>query len=442
MKKLLIFAAVSAAAALTEAAVTITGVNARQRWPWNGLVDVDFTITGAAAGEAFAIDLSAAYAGGDKKIAAYTYETEPIAGNGSHRITWNMGRDYPEFRAEDLRISVTATPFSADTPIYMVIDLSGGKDAVRYPVRYTTTAPVIHNPSENLQAALADECRTSELWLRRIPAAGNLLALTWRKPADGNNSYWNKLTKDFYIAIFETTQGQWNLLTGEWPSAFSKEEYRAVRPLENFKVTDLRGKWNWPSDKSITDDSVLKKLRNRTGLTTIDLPTQAQFVYAACVGESGIDKELYYYRDPDGNQYKLEEIARYRANSGQETGIVPSDKSGCDLSLGTACVGSYKSNAFGLYDMLGNVYDLCLDAYANGDNRKAYYTENGGFPVVDPEGVTQEYSKEKNNNALRITKLCGTWNFSSSYANLWYATSQDPASKDAGVGFRFVVTCE
>ncbi|MBR3923451.1 MAG: hypothetical protein IKJ45_10065, partial [Kiritimatiellae bacterium] len=165
MKKLLILAAVSAAAALTEAAVTITGVDARQRWPWNGLVDVDFTITGAAAGEAFAIDLSAAYAGGDKKIAAYTYETEPIAGNGSHRITWNMGRDYPEFRAEDLRISVTATPFSADTPIYMVIDLSGGKDAVRYPVRYTTTAPVIHNPSENLQAALADKCRTSELWL-------------------------------------------------------------------------------------------------------------------------------------------------------------------------------------------------------------------------------------------------------------------------------------
>ena len=112
MKKLLVFSAVSAAIALTEAAVTVTGVNALQRWPWNGLVDVDFTIAGAGAGDVFTIDLSAEYAGGDKKIAAYTYTTEPIAGNGSHRITWNMGKDYPEFRAEDLCVSVTATPFS------------------------------------------------------------------------------------------------------------------------------------------------------------------------------------------------------------------------------------------------------------------------------------------------------------------------------------------
>ena len=440
MKKLLIFAAVSAAAALTEAAVTITGVNARQRWPWNGLVDVDFTITGAAAGEAFAIDLSAAYAGGDKKIAAYTYETEPIAGNGSHRITWNMGRDYPEFRAEDLCISVTATPFSADTPIYMVIDLSGGKDAVRYPVRYTTTAPVIHNPSENLQAALADKCRTSELWLRRIPAAGNLFALSFRNP-DGSNprdSYWNKLTKDFYIAIFETTQGQWNMLTGEWPSAFSHETYRAVRPLESVLVSDLRGQWNWPDDKSITEDSILKKFRDRTGLMTIDLPTQAQFVYAACVGESGIDKELYYYRDPEGRQYPLGEIARYKENSGQNEGLVPDDRSKCDLSLGTACVGSYKPNAFGLYDMIGNVYDLCLDVNAAPAARKAYYTDNGGFPVVNPVGVPQSYIQ----GTIYSTRLCGSWYFASSHANLWYAMQQSSTTANETTGFRFVVTCE
>ena len=68
--------------------------------------------------------------------------------------------------------------------------------------------------------------------------------------------------------------------------------------------------------------------------------------------------------------------------------------------------------------------------------------ENGGFPVVDPEGVTQEYSKEKHNNALRITKQCGAWNLSTSYDNLWHAPAQDPASKSASVGFRFAVTCE
>lgn len=58
MKKLMMFAAVCSALA-ASAAITITDVSARQRWPWNGLVDVDFTIAGAAAGEAFAIDIDA-----------------------------------------------------------------------------------------------------------------------------------------------------------------------------------------------------------------------------------------------------------------------------------------------------------------------------------------------------------------------------------------------
>ena len=442
MKKLLVFSAVSAAIALTEAAVTVTGVNALQRWPWNGLVDVDFTIAGAGAGDVFTIDLSAEYAGGDKKIAAYTYTTEPIAGNGSHRITWNMGKDYPEFRAEDLCVSVTATPFSDNTPVYMVIDLSGGKDAAKYPVRYTTTAPAIHDPSENLAAALADKCRTSELWLRRISAAGSLSAQSWRVPADDNTSFWVKLTKDFYIAIFETTQGQWNRLTGEWPSEFSHETYREVRPVENVSVTNVRGKWAWPEDKTIAEDCVLKKLRDRTGLATIDLPTQAQFVYAASVGDTGIGKEYYRYRDPSGAHYAIEEIARYNANSGHADGLVPDDKSQCDLSLGTACVGSYKPNAFGLYDMIGNVYDLCLDVYATAANRKAYYSENGGFPVVDPVGVTQAYGQEKNSNFLRVTTLCGGWFYSSAHASLWQAVSQDYTKGSAYVGFRLAVTCE
>lgn len=48
MKKLMMFATVLIAL-VSDAAVTITGVTARQRWPWNSLVDVDFTIAGAAA---------------------------------------------------------------------------------------------------------------------------------------------------------------------------------------------------------------------------------------------------------------------------------------------------------------------------------------------------------------------------------------------------------
>ena len=47
MKKLMMTAATFAALS-ASAAITITDVSARQRWPWNGLVDVDFTISGVA----------------------------------------------------------------------------------------------------------------------------------------------------------------------------------------------------------------------------------------------------------------------------------------------------------------------------------------------------------------------------------------------------------
>jgi len=449
-------AAVSILGSVSAAqAVTITDVTARQRWPWNSLVDVGFRIAGGKEGEAFAIDITAEYDGGKKKLAAYTYLSEPIAGAGSNSIVWDMGADYPDFHADDMTLYVTATPLSDTTPVYMVIDLAAGPDAEKYPVRYTTKAPVIHHPDEDLQAALSDKCRTTEMWFRRIPAAGSLSALTWRKPEatdddSKKSAFWIKLTKDFYFAIFETTQQQWYQLTGEWPSNFSNETYRAVRPLEMVTVADLRGQWLWPDDKSITEDSVLKKLRDRTGLNTIDLPTLAQHNYATCAGDSGTGaSRLYRYRDESGAILGLNEIARYSANSGKAANLVTSL---CDLTLGSACVGSYKPNLFGIYDTIGNIYEICLDAYMSAAARKAYYypkdadgnyieTDWKGNPVIDPVGPTQQAVKDAN-NTLKIIYRNGSWYHSDSYCNLWQHSGLTPTSSSSYIGFRLAVTCE
>ena len=164
MKKLMMTAATFAALS-ASAAITITDVSARQRWPWNGLVDVDFTISGVATGEVFAIDVDAEYGDGGKRLSARTFTTEPVvAESATHRITWDFGKDYPNFHASDLRVFVTATPFPATAPVYMVIDLSGGPDAAKYPVRYTTVPP------PHVQGAKDEPCQTTELWLRRICA--------------------------------------------------------------------------------------------------------------------------------------------------------------------------------------------------------------------------------------------------------------------------------
>ena len=432
MKKLMILAA-TFAALVADAAVTITGVSARQRWPWNGLVDVDFTISGAAAGEAFAIDIDATSAGGDKKLSACTYATEPVAGNGDSRIVWDLGADYPNFRATDLRITVTATPISNDKTIYMVIDLSGGADATKYPVRYTTTPPA------HVQGAANEPCQTTELWLRRICAKGNTFRINAYDVS--NSGVWAQQTNDFYMAVFETTQQQWYLLTGNWPSKFSNADYRASRPLDWFVPNDLMGtNWNSPDDREPTATSVLVKLRDRTGLATISLPTEAQWQYAVAGGPMATEATAYG---------ALADIARYAANNGGWTS--GGDNSTYDVSVGTAYVGTYEPNSLGLYDMLGNVGEYMLDPYMSYANLGNYYKTTLGVggssddPALEPQGAPHDVAKDQPGYVRAVPLVCFKGaSFNTAASSVTYFTKSYTGYSDRGIGngFRFAVTCK
>jgi formylglycine-generating enzyme required for sulfatase activity len=120
-----------------------------------------------------------------------------------------------------------------------------------------------------------------------------------------------------------------------------------------------------------------------------------------------------------------------------------------DLSLGTACVGTYKPNAFGLYDMLGNVEELCLDTQLKNTQLKAYYyskAEDGTYigidtPVVDPVGAPQDYAKEKY-GALRCITRGGSWSRSTTYCNMWEIIAHEATNRSWVKGFRFAITCE
>ena len=434
MKRLL-FAILAAASANAVYAFTVTDVTARQRWPWTNVVDVDFNIGEAASTDTFRIEVKAQYAGTDREIEAKTFVSDPVVKAGKGRVSWAIGEDCPNFKAEDVRIAVTAVPFTSLTPVYMVIDLSEGKDAKSYPVRYTTKDPV-HTPKAK------DACKMTQLWLRRIKADGTPFVMGGKAaPTDSNNSFLVKLTKDYYIGVFETTQQQWFQLTGTWSGYMSNEVWRATRPFDDCYAKRLfqENGYKWPDDKTLSSSSLLKKLRDKTGLGTLNLPTEAQWQHAACAGATGVDR----YLDPDGNQYALADIARNIKSAGG--GSAAYGDGLCDADSGSACVGTYKPNAFGLYDMLGNVLEDCLDPYVPIEKLKAYYVEKGySFPLVDPEGVPRDDAKALNSNTLRITGRGGSykmenislWSRGSYYQN--YAGDDKPCAR----GLRFCVTCE
>ena len=440
-------AALSLAAASANADISITDVTARQRWPWNGLVDIDFTITGAAAGDAFAIDIDATAASGATSLSAKTYVAEPVAGAGANRIVWDLGADYPEFRANDLLVSVTATPLSDSTPIYMVIDLSGGADATKYPVRYTTQPPA------HVQGAADEPCQTTELWMRRIVVDSNLAFPVNSYSVDvgdSKNGFWGKMTKDYYIGVFELTQKQYQLVMGSWPNSyFTNEIYRASRPVSELTYRTLTGTQDdvQESPSSVTAASFLGKIRAKAGLA-ITLPSNIQLNFAQR-GGTKLDSTTSFYRyDYNGTTPTSDQIARYNADT--------SDRN-CDATVGTAYVGSYLPNDYGLYDTIGNVAEYTAERYRSG--YQGYYKTlfsddtigvTSANPVVNPPGVAAESAAtDMGGSTTYYQRLMrgGYWS-STSAPTLWTMegrkqnTSDGTGSAVKGAGFRLSMTVE
>jgi formylglycine-generating enzyme required for sulfatase activity len=185
------------------------------------------------------------------------------------------------------------------------------------------------------------------------------------------------LTKDFYLGVFEVTQRQWELVMGNKPSYFTNATYYQTRPVEQVSYYDIRENPNnsaispnWPATNAVHADSFMGKLRAKTGLTGFDLPTESQWEYACRAGTATALNSGYNLTNTI-NDPRMSEVGRYWYNGGSGY------SQGCAPSAGTALAGSYLANAWGLYDMHGNVQEWCLDWY-------------GTYPgtVSDPPGAS------------------------------------------------------
>ena len=224
--------------------------------------------------------------------------------------------------------------------LYCIVDLSDGANASTYPVSYLDTEP---NGGFN-----ADEYKTTKLVLRRIDPGTFLMG----------GQYNVTLSKSYYIGVFEVTQKQYELVMGTNPSDMKGDKL----PVEKISYNMIRGSSegaNWPSSTVVDPTSFMGIIRSRTGLG-FDLPTEAQWEYACRAGTTSD------YNNGGSTVDDLSQVGKWNSSG---------------ISFGThdeVEVGSYLPNAWGLYDMHGNIGEWCLDWYAGLD----WYGEME--EVVDP----------------------------------------------------------
>ena len=370
-------------------AATISGAAAKQRFPWNGKVDITYTLTGdVTAGlpadrvVGLSVTASNCVDGATYAAASSALSGDTGTAEGAHHVVWDLDAQGLKIKSDEVVFAITYV----DTPKpYCVIDLSGGANASSYPVTYVSSVP-----SGGFNT---DEYKTTKLVLRLIEPGTFMMG----------GAYQVTLTKPFYCGVFEVTQKQYELVTGSNPSYYKGD----MRPVEWVSWNTIRGDsstYNWPGSANVDSSTFIGKLQARTGLN-FDLPTEAQWEYACRAGTTST------YNNGGDTENDLRELGRYAGNQSDGKG---------GYSSNHTKVGSYQPNAWGLYDMHGNVYEWCLDWYGN--------LASG---VTDPKGSSSGSSR-----VLRG----GGWFLDAGGCTSSLRGSNLPSSGGNGCGFRLVRT--
>ena len=298
--------------------------------------------------------------------------------------TWTFDAFLAQAEAIENKDSVTAAPSAAERKA----------EAPRTPADLPPTLTLDLGGGVNMKLALIPAGE----FLMGSPAGEPLAG--WGCHEDEKPQHRVRLTKPYYMGIYEVTQAQYEAVMGTNPSGSRHTSWGYPRRT-------AKGK-DRPVDTVSWNDAAefCRKLSQKTG-KSVRLPTEAQWEYACRAGTT----TKWCCGDRED---ALHEYAWYNTKS-----------YGASEEAGVHDVGGKRPNAWGLYDMHGNVHEWCQDWYG-----EYYYRQS---PAVDPAGPATGLSRVlRGGSGNNMPGLCRSARRNDGY----------PVITSSEAGFRVVVPVE
>jgi formylglycine-generating enzyme required for sulfatase activity len=239
-------------------------------------------------------------------------------------------------------------------------------------------------------------------------------AFTMGSPSDEPGHFGNEapahrvtISRGFWLGDTPCTQALWQAVMGDNPSRFESPD----RPVESVSWRDVQ--------------EFLKRSEAMAPGLGLVLPTEAQWEYACrAETETAISSGAMAILG-DANAPALDPIAWYAGNSGREFDLAEGqdtsswpEKQYPDKKAGTRRVRQKLRNPWGLYDILGNVWEWCADGPR----------DYGVSDEIDPVGPLD--------GAGRRVVRGGSWGLGARLCRSACRSADVPGDRRGSIGFR------